>query len=171
MHVCLPPLACGSVKQHGGLLEVVPACGWIAVPDNAMRLRAQRRRFLCKMLRMSFAPCEARRHPLQRSANRLLRCSRLYAQASQPDFLVRVCRRFNLPLVANVLWMYLLFVFRVVCVMQAQSGRRHIITFCHSMDQMLGGGVAVGEVTEFCGAPGQRLSNSIFIEKVLACSG
>lgn len=72
---------------------------------------------------------------------------------------------------ANVLWMHLLFVFRVVCVMQAQSGQRHIITFCHDMDQMLGGGVAVGEVTEFCGAPGQHLSNSIFIEKVLACSG
>lgn len=45
-------------------------------------------------------------------------------------------------------------------VMQAQPQRRHIITFCHAMDQMLGGGVAVGEVTEFCGVPGERICYS-----------
>lgn len=29
-----------------------------------------------------------------------------------------------------------------------------VITFCHEVDEMLGGGVAMGEVTELCGAPG-----------------
>ena len=38
---------------------------------------------------------------------------------------------------------------------QAHSSQRHIITFCSEMDAMLGGGVALGEVTEFCGAPGK----------------
>jgi len=30
----------------------------------------------------------------------------------------------------------------------------HILTFCADIDNMLGGGVAMGEVTEFCGVPG-----------------
>eukprot|EP00277_Geminigera_cryophila_P017429 CAMPEP_0179449188 /NCGR_PEP_ID=MMETSP0799-20121207/33171_1 /TAXON_ID=46947 /ORGANISM="Geminigera cryophila, Strain CCMP2564" /LENGTH=359 /DNA_ID=CAMNT_0021242055 /DNA_START=81 /DNA_END=1160 /DNA_ORIENTATION=+ len=34
------------------------------------------------------------------------------------------------------------------------AGPKHVITFCADMDNMLGGGVAMGEVTEFCGAPG-----------------
>eukprot|EP00802_Teleaulax_amphioxeia_P011352 Tamp_11384.p1 GENE.Tamp_11384~~Tamp_11384.p1 ORF type:complete len:384 (+),score=95.44 Tamp_11384:49-1152(+) len=38
--------------------------------------------------------------------------------------------------------------------LQAHDGVKHVITFCSDMDNMLGGGVAVGEVTEFCGAPG-----------------
>ncbi len=29
-----------------------------------------------------------------------------------------------------------------------------IITFCAKVDSMLGGGVSLGKVTEFCGAPG-----------------
>lgn len=29
-----------------------------------------------------------------------------------------------------------------------------IVTFCASIDGMIGGGVALGKVTEFCGAPG-----------------
>lgn len=29
-----------------------------------------------------------------------------------------------------------------------------IVTFCEALDQMLGGGVATGEITEFCGCPG-----------------
>ena len=29
-----------------------------------------------------------------------------------------------------------------------------IVTFCASIDEMMGGGVALGKVTEFCGAPG-----------------
>jgi RAD51-like protein 2 len=32
--------------------------------------------------------------------------------------------------------------------------RRHIITFCKEIDQMLGGGVHLGEMIEFCGVPG-----------------
>ena len=35
------------------------------------------------------------------------------------------------------------------------AGPKHVITFCADMDNMLGGGVAMGEVTEFCGAPGE----------------
>ena len=37
-----------------------------------------------------------------------------------------------------------------------RQGLKHprIITFCGELDEMLGGGVASGEVTEFCGAPG-----------------
>jgi RAD51-like protein 2 len=31
---------------------------------------------------------------------------------------------------------------------------RPIITFCKTMDVMLGGGVAIGQITEFCGVPG-----------------
>jgi hypothetical protein len=42
-----------------------------------------------------------------------------------------------------------------VWMLQTHSGARHIITFCSEMDAMLGGGVALGEVTEFCGAPGK----------------
>ena len=29
-----------------------------------------------------------------------------------------------------------------------------IITFCELLDKMLGGGVPIGKITEFCGAPG-----------------
>ena len=28
------------------------------------------------------------------------------------------------------------------------------MTFCEGLDDMLGGGVPVGKITEFCGAPG-----------------
>lgn len=30
----------------------------------------------------------------------------------------------------------------------------HIVTFCARVDEMLGGGVSLGKVTEFCGGPG-----------------
>jgi len=30
----------------------------------------------------------------------------------------------------------------------------HIVTFSKAVDDMLGGGIVVGEVTELCGAPG-----------------
>ena len=30
----------------------------------------------------------------------------------------------------------------------------HVVTFCAKIDEMLGGGVPVGKITEFCGAPG-----------------
>ncbi len=31
---------------------------------------------------------------------------------------------------------------------------RRIITFCAELDVVLGGGVATGQITEFCGVPG-----------------
>ena len=34
------------------------------------------------------------------------------------------------------------------------KSRRSIITFCSKLDKLLGGGVPLGEVTEFCGVPG-----------------
>lgn len=34
---------------------------------------------------------------------------------------------------------------------------RPIISFCKSMDMMLGGGVQIGQITEFCGVPGVSL--------------
>ena len=40
-----------------------------------------------------------------------------------------------------------------------ESARKRIITFCSPMDEMLGGGVAAGQITEFCELhryPGQR---------------
>jgi RAD51-like protein 2 len=39
-------------------------------------------------------------------------------------------------------------------ILQANDKLAHIITFCGEIDEMLGGGVPVGEVTEFCGVPG-----------------
>jgi len=44
--------------------------------------------------------------------------------------------------------------------MQAHDGIKHIITFCSGMDDMLGGGVALGQVTEFCGVPGASVCQS-----------
>ncbi len=38
--------------------------------------------------------------------------------------------------------------------LQANERLGHIITFCGEIDAMLGGGVPIGEVTEFCGVPG-----------------
>ena len=35
-----------------------------------------------------------------------------------------------------------------------ESSARRIITFCSDLDAILGGGVAQGQVTEFCGVPG-----------------
>ena len=38
--------------------------------------------------------------------------------------------------------------------LQASERLGHIITFCGEIDEMMGGGVPLGEVTEFCGVPG-----------------
>mmetsp|Transcript_18554 Transcript_18554/g.60451 ORF Transcript_18554/g.60451 Transcript_18554/m.60451 type:complete len:337 (+) Transcript_18554:212-1222(+) len=35
-----------------------------------------------------------------------------------------------------------------------ERARRSIVSFCASVDDLLGGGVAPGEITEFCGVPG-----------------
>ena len=34
------------------------------------------------------------------------------------------------------------------------TGSRALITFCKAIDDMLGGGIQVGQITEFCGVPG-----------------
>lgn len=38
--------------------------------------------------------------------------------------------------------------------LKKEQQQAHIVTFCASIDEMLGGGVPVGKITEFCGAPG-----------------
>ena len=38
--------------------------------------------------------------------------------------------------------------------LKMEQQQAHIVTFCASMDEMLGGGVPMGKITEFCGAPG-----------------
>lgn len=38
--------------------------------------------------------------------------------------------------------------------LQQEQSARNIVTFCEQLDDMLGGGVPVGKITEFCGAPG-----------------
>jgi len=38
--------------------------------------------------------------------------------------------------------------------LQQEQYSGSIVTFCEQLDDMLGGGVPVGKITEFCGAPG-----------------
>ena len=38
--------------------------------------------------------------------------------------------------------------------LQREQAEGSIVTFCAAIDEMLGGGVALGKLTEFCGAPG-----------------
>lgn len=38
--------------------------------------------------------------------------------------------------------------------LQQEQSSGSIVTFCEQLDDMLGGGVPVGKITEFCGAPG-----------------
>ena len=38
--------------------------------------------------------------------------------------------------------------------LQQEKSAGSIVTFCEKFDDMLGGGVPVGKITEFCGAPG-----------------
>ena len=38
--------------------------------------------------------------------------------------------------------------------LEKEKNQGHIVTFCEGLDEMLGGGVPVGKITEFCGAPG-----------------
>lgn len=37
---------------------------------------------------------------------------------------------------------------------KAEQEQPFIVTFSSKVDEMLGGGIAVGKITEFCGAPG-----------------
>ena len=38
--------------------------------------------------------------------------------------------------------------------LQQEQALGGIVTFCEQLDDMLGGGVPMGKITEFCGAPG-----------------
>lgn len=38
--------------------------------------------------------------------------------------------------------------------LKAEQDQQFIVTFSSKVDEMLGGGVAMGKITEFCGAPG-----------------
>ena len=38
--------------------------------------------------------------------------------------------------------------------LELQNKSRRIVTFCNELDKILGGGVGLGQVTEFCGLPG-----------------
>ena len=38
--------------------------------------------------------------------------------------------------------------------LQQEQNASCIVTFCERLDDMLGGGVPTGKITEFCGAPG-----------------
>ena len=38
--------------------------------------------------------------------------------------------------------------------LQQEQCAGSIVTFCEQLDDMLGGGVPIGKITEFCGAPG-----------------
>jgi len=37
---------------------------------------------------------------------------------------------------------------------RSNQRNQHVLTFCAALDNILGGGVACGQVTEFCGVPG-----------------
>jgi RAD51-like protein 2 len=38
--------------------------------------------------------------------------------------------------------------------LQQEQNASCVVTFCERLDDMLGGGVPSGKITEFCGAPG-----------------
>lgn len=38
--------------------------------------------------------------------------------------------------------------------LQQEQNASCVVTFCERLDDMLGGGVPTGKITEFCGAPG-----------------
>ena len=35
-----------------------------------------------------------------------------------------------------------------------ERNENHIVSFCARIDEMIGGGISVGQITEFCGPPG-----------------
>uniref|UniRef100_A0A6A7G8M4 DNA repair protein RAD51 homolog 3 n=1 Tax=Hirondellea gigas TaxID=1518452 RepID=A0A6A7G8M4_9CRUS len=41
-----------------------------------------------------------------------------------------------------------------VDMLEREKGKKYIITLCERIDQMLGGGITIGEVSEICGVPG-----------------
>lgn len=42
----------------------------------------------------------------------------------------------------------------VLTLLQEEESRGSIVTFCAKLDEMLGGGLPLGKITEVCGAPG-----------------
>ena len=38
--------------------------------------------------------------------------------------------------------------------LQEEEQETHIVTFCAALDEMIGGGIPLGKITEFCGGPG-----------------
>ena len=38
--------------------------------------------------------------------------------------------------------------------LQEEEQETHIVTFCAALDEMVGGGIPLGKITEFCGGPG-----------------
>ncbi len=38
--------------------------------------------------------------------------------------------------------------------LRQEKARQPIVTFCQDLDEMLGGGIPLGKITELCGAPG-----------------
>ena len=38
--------------------------------------------------------------------------------------------------------------------LEKEKNQGSIVTFCEELDEMLGGGVPVGKITELCGVPG-----------------
>ena len=42
----------------------------------------------------------------------------------------------------------------VLALLQEEESRGSIVTFCAKLDEMLGGGLPLGKITEVCGAPG-----------------
>lgn len=47
-------------------------------------------------------------------------------------------------------------------ILSKHGSTRPLITFCRQIDLMLGGGVPVGQITEFCGVPGVRIHFYLF---------
>jgi RecA/RadA recombinase len=44
--------------------------------------------------------------------------------------------------------------------MRRRAALKPIKTYCEDLDAMMGGGVPVGQITEFCGVPGAGQANS-----------
>lgn len=38
--------------------------------------------------------------------------------------------------------------------LQEEEQETHIVTFCAALDEIIGGGIPLGKITEFCGGPG-----------------
>lgn len=57
----------------------------------------------------------------------------------------------------------------VLALLQEEESRGSIVTFCAKLDEMLGGGLPLGKITEVCGAPGLGKTQLSFQLCVDAC--